>query len=98
MLAHPFDDGSAVCVYRSLEQTAAALGADGAGYRALFRPYVENWPKLEEAVLGPLRWPRHPLALARFGRRALQPAATVARRAFAGRAGRALIAGMGRTR
>lgn len=28
MLAHPFDDGDAACVYRSLERTAEGLGAD----------------------------------------------------------------------
>jgi phytoene dehydrogenase-like protein len=94
-LAHPFTDGSAACVYRSVDRTADALGArDGAAYRRIFVRLIDDWPRLEEAVLGPLRWPRHPLALARFGLRALQPAEWLARRLFAGDAARALFAGI----
>jgi phytoene dehydrogenase-like protein len=33
---------------------------------------VDDWDRLEQAVLGPLRWPRHPIALARFGLHALR--------------------------
>src|SRR5436305_1295027 len=51
-------------------------------------------PRLEGAILGPLRFPRHPLVLARFGRRALQPAETLARSAFSGAPARALFAGI----
>src|SRR5499427_2101771 len=36
MLAHPFDDGSAVVVERSLDATAAALGRDAETYRNMF--------------------------------------------------------------
>src|SRR5262245_7639570 len=35
-LAHPFDDGSAVLLVRSVDATAAALGEDAAAYRRLF--------------------------------------------------------------
>src|SRR3954465_6853341 len=35
MVGHPLDDGSAVIVERSLEQTAAALGPDGGAYQRL---------------------------------------------------------------
>jgi phytoene dehydrogenase-like protein len=93
MLAHPLDRESAL-LYRSIERTAHGLGADGAAYRALFGPLVAAWPKIDDAVLGPLRWPRHPLALARFGLKALQSAEQVARRNFAGEAARALFAGI----
>jgi phytoene dehydrogenase-like protein len=93
MLAHPLDDGPAACLYRSVERTAEDLGRDGSAYRRLFTPLVASWPKIAQFVLGPLRWPRHPLALARFGMRALQPASTLARRVFDGERARALIAG-----
>jgi phytoene dehydrogenase-like protein len=45
--------------------------------------------------LGPLRLPRHPFVMARFGLRAIQPAAGLARRSFRGEAARALFAGLG---
>ena len=44
-----------------------ALGPDGDAYRALIGGIVERWAQIESAVLGPPRWPRHPIALARFG-------------------------------
>lgn len=94
MLAHPLDHGPPACLYRTLEQTAETLGDDGAAYRKLFGPLVESWPKIAASVLGPLRWPRHPFALARFGLRALQPASSIARRVFAREPARALLAGV----
>src|SRR5437764_1808970 len=66
MVAHPFDEGACRLVYRSVERTVAELGGDGAAYRALVGGTVDAWPRIEDAALGPLRWPRHPLALARF--------------------------------
>lgn len=94
MLGHPFDDGSAAIVDRSLDRTAESLGRDGAAYKSLIGPVVQDWPRLESAVLGPIAVPRHPLALARFGLRALRPADRVARAAFAGEAARGLFAGI----
>jgi phytoene dehydrogenase-like protein len=94
MVAHPLDGGGAACVYRSVEQTARALGADGPAYENLLSPLVDGWPQIEGALLGPLTWPRHPVALARFGLPALQPAARLARRRFGGEAARALFAGI----
>jgi phytoene dehydrogenase-like protein len=94
MLAHPFDNDPAACLFGSVERTAAELGADAPAYQRLVEPLVESWPRIAGAVLGPLRWPRHPLALARFGVRALQPATTLARRAFGGARARALFGGI----
>ena len=92
-LAHPFDDGSAAVVERSVERTAAGLGADAAAYRALIGSVVGDWSRLESVILGPLRFPRHPFAAARFGVDALRSAQALARRTFAGREARALVAG-----
>lgn len=94
MLAHPLDNGTAVCVYRSVDATARQFGADASAYRDLFTGLVEVWPKIAESVLGPLRWPQHPFAFARFGLRALQPAEPMARRLFADEPARALFAGI----
>lgn len=94
MVAHPFEDQPAAVCYRSLDATARGLGVDADGYRRLMRPLLENWARIEPAVLGPLRWPRHPIALARFGIDALQPAERLARRCFGGARARALFGGI----
>jgi len=95
MLAHPLDDGTATVMAKSMDETAAQMGADGAAYRELFGAIVDAWPKLETAILGPaLRIPSHPFALARFGLSAIQPAAQLARRRFSTAGARALFAGI----
>ena len=94
MVAHPFDDGTAAVIERSVERTAAALGRDRRAYERLFGTLVHRWPLIETSVLGPLGWPRHPLALAAFGMRALRSAEGVARGAFAEQPARALFAGI----
>jgi phytoene dehydrogenase-like protein len=81
-LAHPFDDGTAAVVERSVEQTAAGLGRDSAAYVRLFGGLVRSWPRLERAALGPVTWPRYPVSLAAFGLRALRPAERLARSLF----------------
>ena len=94
MLAHPFDDGGCAAIYRSIDRTAGGLGVDGDAYRRLIGAVARSWPRIEDAVLGPLRWPGHPAALARFGWRALRSADAVARAAFEDGRTRALFAGI----
>ncbi|HET7038106.1 MAG TPA: NAD(P)/FAD-dependent oxidoreductase [Thermomicrobiaceae bacterium] len=93
-LAHPFDDGSAAVLARSIEETAASLGPDAAAYAALMRPLLAEADKLLVDILSPLRLPHHPLLLARFGRLAIRSAAGLARARFRGERARALFAGM----
>ena len=94
-LAHPLDDGSAVLLLRSVEETAAQFArADADAYRRLVGPLAARTDQLWEAFLGPLPGAlRHPLLAARFGARALWPAPTLARARFQGEPARALIAG-----
>jgi phytoene dehydrogenase-like protein len=93
--AHPLPDGSAVILERSFEAMVASLGTDGPAWRRLIGPCLERWDALLASFLGPmLRVPRHPIALAGFGLRAIWPAAFVARRLFAGEPARALFAGL----
>ena len=94
MAAHPLDDGRAVMVRRSVGETASGLGGDARRYASLFGSLQEGWSRLEDAVLGPLQWPRHPIALARFGLQSLRGAAPAAKRLFEHDPARALFAGM----
>src|SRR5207253_74878 len=63
-------------------------------YERLMGDLVDSWPRIEGAVLGPPAWPRHPLALGRFGLRALRSAQAVARATFPGERARGLFAGI----
>jgi phytoene dehydrogenase-like protein len=92
-LAHPFDDGTAALLERSLEETAKGLGADGGPYRAFFEPLLRDHESLLPALLGPLRWPSRPFALARFGLSALRSASGFADSHFRGPLARGLFAG-----
>jgi phytoene dehydrogenase-like protein len=91
--AHPFDDGSAAVVERSVDATAAALGgADARAYRDLFAPFVRRAGDLMVALLGPLGV-RHPFLMARFGSAAIRSASGLARGRFTDERTRALFAG-----
>ena len=94
MVAHPFEAGTpAAIAERSVAATAAALGEDADAYRGLVGRAVDDWPLIEDIVLGRLPVPRHPLAAWRFGRRAMQSADGLARRWFRAQRARALFAG-----
>jgi phytoene dehydrogenase-like protein len=93
-LAHPFDDGEAAVLERSIDATAATLGDDGPRYRKLMEPLSRHAPELLEEILSPLHAPRHPLVLARFGTRAVLPVARYVRLAFRGERARSFVAGM----
>jgi phytoene dehydrogenase-like protein len=93
-LAHPLDDGNAVVLERSVEETAAGLdGSDGRAWRRLFGPFVGSADDLVASILSPPLPPRHPLVMARFGPKAIRSAAGLARSSFDGRRARALFAG-----
>ncbi len=94
-LAHPFDDGSAAVLARSVSETAASLGQGGRGYRRLVRPFVGRWDRLTADVMRPILsgLPPHPVLLSRFGMRAVLPVETLTRRVRS-TSGRALLAGL----
>jgi phytoene dehydrogenase-like protein len=92
--AHPLDGGDAGLLYRSVEDTAAGLGADGARWRRAFGRPSGEYDKLASDIMRPLlRVPGHPLALARFGLRTLPPGSAFAR-VFGTEKGRALFGGV----
>jgi len=79
-VAHPFDDGSAAAMHRSIGETAAGLGSAGAAWGRLFGSSSKRFDALSEDIMRPLaHLPRHPIALARFGPAALAPVALLAR-------------------
>ena len=77
--AHPFDNGNAAILSRSIKETAKSLGKDGKAYLDLIKPLVESWPKIVDDTLGPLGIPKHPLLLAQFGLKAMQPASWISK-------------------
>ncbi len=94
-LAHPFDDGSAALLFRSIDATCSTLGADGSAYRRLMTPLAREWERVAPVILGPLRpTPQTLFPLAAFGLRALMPARMLARGIFRGERARALLGGM----
>ncbi|HEX5424438.1 MAG TPA: NAD(P)/FAD-dependent oxidoreductase, partial [Candidatus Acidoferrales bacterium] len=93
-LAHPLDDGSAVVLMRSVDETAARLGKDAAAYKQIFNRLVDDWPRLESLLLGMTRVPRHPFAAGFFGLLSLRSAHGFAEAHFRREQSRALFAGM----
>jgi phytoene dehydrogenase-like protein len=92
--AHPLDDGTAAVMERELADVEWALGPDGATWRRLLQPFVENWSRFAEDALGPvIHVPCDPTRMARFGILAVQSAQTFARY-FRGTRARALFAGL----
>jgi phytoene dehydrogenase-like protein len=94
--AHPLDDGTAVILEDSIEETIATLDAcDAKAYRSLIEPIVSNFAALSKEILGPIQHiPRNPFLLARFGLAALRPALSLARSHFAGKRAQALFGGV----
>jgi phytoene dehydrogenase-like protein len=80
--AHPFDDGTAVTLERSVDETAAQLSPDAPAYRRLVTPYVRA---VERFLAG-----RLPLAM---GFAALGAARPLAEARFAGERARGFFAG-----
>ncbi len=92
-LAHPFDDGDAAVLVRSLAETGASLGADAGAYERLMRPFVERADDFFGEILRPVRVPRHPFFMLRFAWSSLRSCTGLAASRFRGRKARALFAG-----
>ena len=92
-VAHPMDDGPAILLSRSLAKTAEGLGRDGRAYQRLVGPFVEHAIELLADAMAPLRIPKHPIQMARFGLRAAFSANRLARILFREERARALLAG-----
>ncbi|KPI30789.1 hypothetical protein OK074_6650 [Actinobacteria bacterium OK074] len=95
-MAHPFPDGSAAVLSRSVAETAASFGPRDAGaYRRLVEPFLPRWDTLAHDFMSlPLTaLPRDPVTLARFGLVGLPPSTWLMRR-FRDEKAKALFAGL----
>jgi phytoene dehydrogenase-like protein len=93
-LAHPFEDGSALFLDRSLSVTAEALGSDGPAYQNLLLPFVENHERFLGDILRPLHFPKNPLLMMGFAAHAVRSARDLAGAKFRQAKTRALFAGL----
>ncbi|CAL9396003.1 phytoene desaturase family protein [Streptomyces sp. enrichment culture] len=95
-MAHPFPDGSAAVLSRSVGETAASFGARDAGaYRRLVERFLPKWDTLARDFMSlPLTaLPRDPVTLARFGLVGLPPSTWLMRR-FRDEKAKTLFAGL----
>ncbi len=92
--AHPFDNGSAASLKHSIGETAGQFGIDATTYSQLVSSVVNDWPAIASDVLGPMHYPKHPLAMARFGLKALQSLTGITR-GFNTEEAKGFFAGMG---
>jgi phytoene dehydrogenase-like protein len=94
-LAHPFDQGSSAVLYKSIENTSATLGLDGAPYEKLFSVLARNSEELVPDILAPpIHLPRHPIRLMRFGIHGIQSAQRFSIRRFHASRARGLFLGI----
>lgn len=93
-LAHPLLGEPAVLLERDLDATDRHLGPDDGRWSRWMRPFAEGWPELVADAVGPLRIPRNPSLMTRFGLDAARPATWLARARFSGPRAQALLAGL----
>ena len=96
-IAHPLDDGTAVAVYKSVEETAGNLDStDKKAYIKLMAPLVKHFQTLIDEIMYFPKIPlRHPFLMLNFGRYAILSARGLAERNFKGERAKAFMAGMG---
>ncbi|HEY8590380.1 MAG TPA: NAD(P)/FAD-dependent oxidoreductase [Naasia sp.] len=93
--AHPLDGRPAALAYHDLDRTVRELGPDGPAWRQLLEPLVRNVDALSDFTGNSLlRFPRHPIALARFGLRALEQGGPLWNARWRGEEGRSLLTGV----
>ncbi|MFM9372220.1 phytoene desaturase family protein [Streptomyces sp. Da 82-17] len=96
-MAHPFPDGTAAVLSRSVAETALSFGPRDAGaYRRLIAPFIGKWDTLvrDFMSLPSTALPRDPVTLARFGLAGLQPSTWLMAQRFRDERAKALFAGL----
>ncbi|WP_187370021.1 phytoene desaturase family protein [Streptomyces boluensis] len=96
-MAHPFPDGTAAVLSRSVAETALSFGPRDAGaYRRLVQPFLGKWDTLvrDFMSLPSTALPRDPVTLARFGLSGLPPSTWLMAQRFRDERVKALFAGL----
>ncbi len=92
---HALAPGAASLAYRSIDDTAAALGQDGDAWKRIFAPLVRNVDAIMDFTTDQLiRVPKHPLAALRFGLRTADQGSPLWRRTFRGQLAPAMLTGV----
>lgn len=96
-MAHPFDDGTAAALYKSISDTSATLGQeDRDSYTRLMSPIAANGQDLIDEVLYlPHVKIQRSLALINFGTKAIRSVNGLAQKWFRGDRAKGLVAGLG---
>jgi phytoene dehydrogenase-like protein len=92
-VAHPLPDGSAAILYKDINRTLVNLGKDADNWRKLFTPFTRSPFSFFSEILRPIRIPRRPFLMARFGRLALRSCVDLVQRNFSDPHAQALFAG-----
>ena len=92
-VAHPFQDGTAAVLYKDLNKTAELLEKDEKPWRELFAPFIRSPFAFFSEILRPVRFPKRPFLMAKFGLLALRSAIGLAQHYFTTGQARALFAG-----
>jgi phytoene dehydrogenase-like protein len=94
-LGHPLLPGRSVLLHRSVPETAAGLGRDGATWSRVVGGLSRRWERLTTGVLDPTALPPHaPLETLAFGAAGIWPTTAVNRFALRDEPARALLAGL----
>ena len=93
-MSHPLSNGDAVSLYRSVDETSAELRGDKEAYENIIKPLVQDWKPLISDILSPLRFPSHPIHMARFGWYGMRSSAHFCKKYFKEEPARALLSGL----
>jgi len=93
-MAHPFANGKVAILSQSIPETALSLGEDGKSYERMMNMVMQDWSRIFPEILSPLHFPKYPLAVARFGTKAILPATRLIHKYFRGPQASGFFAGM----
>lgn len=93
--AHPLPDSAPGIGYLDLDRTVEGLGADGAAYRQLLEPLVQQVAGVVDLTThGLLRLPKDPLATISYGLHALEQGSPLWNRRFRNETAPAMLSGL----